>query len=170
MWKNNKENVKRHISDTITHKGLFIQSCSKMLDYLYECDRYEDALELARRCLVHDNSKLENDELEQFIQLPLEDQDRKGTKQPLTDKQRKLIELHWSRNRHHPEYFTNPNEMSEIDILEMICDWYARNMQFGLSNNESDFINYVMNVQQARFEFGEPLFEKILCYCKILCS
>lgn len=37
-----------------------------------------------------------------------------------------LIETHWKNNRHHPEYFKDISNMEELDIIEMVCDWYAR--------------------------------------------
>jgi len=34
------------------------------------------------------------------------------------------IETHYSKNRHHPEHFSNSiNDMNLIDIIEMFCDW-----------------------------------------------
>ncbi len=32
---------------------------------------------------------------------------------------------HIQNNRHHPEAHQNINKMSEIDIIEMVCDWTA---------------------------------------------
>lgn len=32
---------------------------------------------------------------------------------------------HSTLNRHHPEFFQTPNEMFELDIIEMVCDWAA---------------------------------------------
>lgn len=155
------ELVRRHIEDTLTHKQFFIQSCFKMMDYLYDCNRYDDALELAKRCSVHDHSKFELEEVRLFIQLPSEkDKKPNGV---LTAEQRELIRMHWSKNRHHPEFFTDYKEMCEIDILEMVCDWYARSLQFGTS-----FMNFVNTVPQKRFGFDDEFFETVLKYCNIL--
>ncbi len=34
-------------------------------------------------------------------------------------------------NRHHPEYHADPNDMPEVDLIEMICDWTAMSLEFG---------------------------------------
>ena len=36
------------------------------------------------------------------------------------------LALHYKNNRHHPEHFENGiNDMTLIDIVEMVCDWMA---------------------------------------------
>jgi hypothetical protein len=134
----------------------------KMIDYLYRCDRYDDALKLARRCSVHDHSKFEMDEVAMFIKM-LDESDGNNPNGILTDEQKKLIEMHWKRNRHHPEFFTSYTKMDDIDILEMVCDWYARSLQFG-----NNFTEYVENVPQKRFGFDEEFFTKVKQYCDVL--
>lgn len=32
---------------------------------------------------------------------------------------------HFATNRHHVEFHIDPNDMTEIDLIEMICDWTA---------------------------------------------
>ena len=32
---------------------------------------------------------------------------------------------HITHNRYHPEFFDDVNDMNEIDIIEMVCDWQA---------------------------------------------
>ena len=154
-----KNGVRRHIHDTLTHKHFFIQSTMKMIEYLYAQDRYDDALELAKRCSMHDHSKLEMDEVQHFIQLPIESKPNGR----LTEEQRQLIEMHWKRNRHHPEFFSDYHKMSEIDILEMVCDWYARSLQF-----ETDFMEFVNEIPRERFGFDDEFFDKVLQYSLIL--
>jgi len=49
-----------------------------------------------------------------------------------------LIELavnhHRSSNSHHPEAFADIEDMSELDILEMVCDWTAMSQELKLNN------------------------------------
>jgi hypothetical protein len=134
----------------------------KMIDYLYQSNRYDDALELARRCSMHDHSKFEMDEVEMFIKM-LDGSDGSNPNGILTEEQRELIEMHWKRNRHHPEFFSDCNRMNEIDILEMVCDWYARSLQFG-----SSYFEFVDDIASQRFGFSDEMLEKIISYCKIL--
>jgi len=35
------------------------------------------------------------------------------------------IRHHLTSNRHHPEFHVSPDEMSDTDIIEMVCDWTA---------------------------------------------
>ena len=134
----------------------------KMIEYLYSCDRYNDALELAKRCSMHDHSKFEMDEVAMFIKM-LDGSEGRKPNGILTDEQRSLIEMHWKRNRHHPEFFTCYTKMDEIDILEMVCDWYARSLQF-----ESDFMEFVNKIPQERFGFDDEFFARIKKYCDVL--
>jgi hypothetical protein len=133
-----------------------------MINYLYDVGRDKDALELAKRCVVHDNSKLSDVEIESFVQLPQE-KDHTKPHNRLTDDQKKLLETHWKNNRHHPEFFSDINHMNEIDIMEMCVDWDARSKQFG-----TKLVPYVLEQQQARFNFSDEMLAKVLEYCEIL--
>ncbi len=46
------------------------------------------------------------------------------------DRVRVAIEHHVTSNRHHPDFHADPNDMSEIDLIEMICDWTAMAQEF----------------------------------------
>jgi len=153
--------IEKHIKDTLVHKQFFISSCLKMIEYLHRNERHADALALAKRCSLHDHSKLENDEVEMFSRLPCKkDEKPNGV---LTPEQKLLICTHWSRNRHHPEFFDSYKDMKEIDILEMVCDWHARSQQF-----QTDFMEFVMTVPRTRFGFDDEFFERVLKYCDVL--
>ena len=41
------------------------------------------------------------------------------------------IDHHLTTNRHHPDFHDDPNEMSEVDLIEMVCDWTAMSQEFG---------------------------------------
>ena len=153
--------VKAHIADTLVHKATLLTVAQKMINYLFDNNRGGEAIELAKRCFVHDNSKLESEELYNFAELMKETEDSK--RKPLTDGQKKLIELHWKNNRHHPEYHKHYDDMSEIDIMEMCCDWYARTVQF-----KTNFMEVVESQQNDRFHFDEATYAKIKMYCEIL--
>lgn len=85
---------------------------------------------LEARSTTHDASKLSLDEFEGFVGVKLIA--RKfpyGSKQYEESlKDNKAIELHFSRNPHHPEHYPNGMaDMSLLDIIEMVCDWKATN-------------------------------------------
>ena len=65
---------------------------------------------------------------------------------------------------HEGRLFESYKDMNEIDMLEMICDWYARNRQFDSGN----FIDFVSTTQKDRFQLDEETFEKIIEYCRVL--
>ena len=152
--------IKMHIEDTLLHKKFFNEACLKMIDYLYKMRRDDDTLELARRCIVHDNSKLTDEEINLFLQLS---EEVSGHKRQLTEQHKALLAVHWKNNRHHPEYHDNCNNMSEIDIIEMVCDWSARSMQF-----KNNAVEYAVETARKRFSFNDEMFEKILMYCRVM--
>ena len=84
----------------------------------------------------------------------------KNAKYKLSKEERDIIRLHWKNNRHHPEHFNDINQMSDLDIWEMVCDWYARSLQYG-----TNFLEFVSTRQKNRFDFPEQQFEKIYKYC-----
>jgi hypothetical protein len=53
--------------------------------------------------------------------------------------------------------------MSEIDIIEMVCDWAARSEQYNNSLTE-----FAERVQRDRFHFNDEMYAKIRAYCNVL--
>lgn len=160
----NKEAVMAHLEDTITHKQFILSSGLIMIRYLFDNERISDALDLAKRISVHDHSKLASDEIDHFIQMPIKKKGRKPNGR-LTEDQRKLLKIHWSKNRHHPEFHEDYTQMTEIDVLEMVCDWHARSTQF-----ESNLMEFVEDVVKERFKFDDEFYKKVYDYCMILYS
>lgn len=85
--------------------------------------------ELAMRAQNHDKSKLEDPEKSIFeIYTPK----LKGTTYGSPEYNEYLKEMkpaldhHYANNSHHPEYYENGvNDMTLMDLLEMVADWYA---------------------------------------------
>lgn len=157
-----------HLRDTIEHKKHFLDSAWIMARHLIEEHKDKLALNLLRRALVHDNSKLNDAEIRNFVELDVEDKTcDKDWKIPptdvLEDKAKELIRLHWENNKHHPEHYSSYDKMSELDILEMVCDWHARSIQFG-----TDLMEFLTFQQEHRFHFSDKLYRKIKNYCEIL--
>ena len=44
---------------------------------------------------------------------------------------KRAIHQHVTTNRHHPEFHADPNDMSDVDLIEMVCDWTAMAQEFG---------------------------------------
>ena len=155
--------LKAMAEDTVTHKKLVMDNCQLLFNYFIENDQIQLGINLLKRGVTHDNSKLDNDEFKRMASILKSDECFKKASYTLSDTERKAIESHWKKNRHHPEYYDSPAEMSELDIIEMCCDWYARSLQYG-----TEFIPFIIERQHNRFKFDTEQFEKILFYCELL--
>lgn len=164
---NNALNLKvfSHIQETMLHKSFVISACIKMSKYLNSIDERELAIMLLNRANIHDNSKLIGPELELLSSIYGNQSAFINPNVQLSNSEKDVIEKHWENNRHHPEHFEDFDKMSELDILEMVCDWYARSMQYG-----TDFLDFVKVRQETRFKFPKNMFEKIYKYCEVLTS
>lgn len=86
--------------------------------------------ELKRRAKTHDDSKLRSPELENWEAMDREPRYKYGTPEYFAKlkKYHWLLELHWKKNRHHPEYW-HLNEDAKnrdlLDYIEMLCDWMS---------------------------------------------
>lgn len=153
----------KQINDTVIHKKFVMDACHKLAKWLFENNRDKDAFDLLKRAQVHDDSKFEIEETEQLQKLLDKNDGMTNPKYLIQEQEKECIRLHWKNNRHHPEHFENVEDMTELDIMEMVCDWYARQEQYG-----TDFMNFVYTRQENRFKFPEQMFDRILRYCEIL--
>ncbi len=84
-----------------------------------------DKRELLKRVEKHDITKFDNDEYLGFMLLG----DEKEHGRYLTQEEKYIVQQaitqHYQKNSHHPQHYNDCNEMSEIDLLEMVCDWQA---------------------------------------------
>lgn len=88
---------------------------------------------LLERADRHDLSKLAPDELGGLIEID-RIADEKGLNSPeyMAALSGGAIQLHRSRHSHHPEYHPDGvNDMSLVDLIEMVCDWKAANLLRG---------------------------------------
>ena len=88
---------------------------------------------LTTRGIKHDASKLDTPELEVFTEVtPRLAQLTYGSDEyeaSLKDLQVALSH-HYAANRHHPEHFVKGIEdMTLVDIVEMLCDWKAASLR-----------------------------------------
>jgi len=91
---------------------------------------------LSQRARVHDLSKLLNDEFETFARINHVAREQKFGSEEYKASMRveaANIDVHFARNRHHPEFFSDittgqeyaDRSMTFLDIIEMACDWYG---------------------------------------------
>ncbi len=96
----------------------------------------EHADELYERARVHDASKFGPEERIPYIWLTEFHRCRR-TGEPFSypdgmeERVRSAISHHVSVNRHHPEFHAHPNEMTDVDLIEMVSDWTAMSQEFG---------------------------------------
>lgn len=85
---------------------------------------------LLKRAIIHDLSKYSPEEAASFRSWTLSMEGLTyGTEEykRVSASFAKDNRLHYSVNRHHPEYWPNGiSDMSPLDLIEMLCDWKAK--------------------------------------------
>lgn len=145
------------LNDVIDHKKYFLDATRIMCALLFKEGKDKLALEVLKLAFTHDFSK--TSELE-FYGMAREKFD--GTPKVNDDIKQNAIIHHQLSNKHHPEYWKNLNDMDELSIIELVLDWYARNLQFN-----SDPVDF-LEESEDRFNFPEDLYNKIEKYFEIL--
>jgi hypothetical protein len=92
--------------------------------------------ELLRRAQVHDASKFEPEERIPYVWLTEYHRCRRAGEpfkypEGVAESVNLAVRHHVTNNRHHPEFHSDPNDMSEVDLIEMVCDWTAMAQEFG---------------------------------------
>jgi hypothetical protein len=91
--------------------------------------------ELIERGKSHDASKFGPEERTAYIWLTEYHRCRKSGKpfeypDGVAERVKFAIHHHVTSNRHHPEFHADPNDMSDVDLIEMVCDWTAIAQEF----------------------------------------
>ncbi len=116
--------------------------------------------ELIDRAEHHDDSKLEEPELSGFAEntekLAKVEYGSEEYKTMLAEL-KPTIEHHYSKNRHHSEFWPNGiNDMNLIDLLEMLADWRAAG-----ERNKNGNIRKSIEVNAERYGIS-PQLRKII--------
>ncbi len=111
-----------------------IERVRKCLTLLARVTEYGD--ELTERARVHDASKFGAEERIPYVWLTEYHRCRKSGEQfeypeGMAERVQQAIRHHVTTNRHHPEFHASPNDMSDVDLIEMVCDWTAMAQEFG---------------------------------------
>lgn len=111
---------------------------------------------LMNRALIHDQSKLEDYEIDLFTEFtPKLSALTYGSEEYNENKKQlnKALIHHYANNRHHPEHFPNGiKDMDLIDLIEMICDWKAATYKHADGN-----ILMSIDKNQERFGYSSEL-------------
>lgn len=112
--------------------------------------------DLLERARIHDQSKLESPEQEIFGEFGGElGKVEYGSPEykELLERVKPAIEHHYSKNRHHPEHFSNGIEgMDLLDVLEMLADWTA-----ATKRNKNGNIHKSIEHNTGRFNMSPQL-------------
>jgi len=127
---------------TKLHIDLVQKYCRKI--HKYDAERFPKIIERGK---AHDQSKLEDPELEPYIFVTwkhkCKDDDKKfDPPKDLSDRMNKATEHHITSNSHHPEFHCDKEDlekssgrdatkMSDEDIAEMVADWCAMSEEKG---------------------------------------
>ncbi len=153
--------LSKEMNDTLIHRACVMRSGQYLSHFLIHRNRSVDAIRLVGRCSVHDISKIQNTEEFMALASIVDDiTDMHDIKHVLSPEQVNAIKLHWKRNSHHPEYYENANDMSDLDLLEMACDCHARSKQY-----HTDLLEYIRIQQDLRFHFDADHLKKLKSYC-----
>lgn len=123
-------------------------------EHIYSVQSYMDAYinSLHLRAKEHDASKLEEPELSGYAGLT---EALKGLEYGTPEHRaafapfKPIIQHHYENNTHHPEHWDNGiNDMSLLDIIEMLADWkaasergngdFARSIEVGVNRFDID--------------------------------
>jgi hypothetical protein len=111
-----------------------IERVRRCLTLLAEGTEYGE--ELIERAVVHDASKFGDEERIPYVWLTEYHRCRRSGEtfeypEGVADRVKLAIRHHVTSNRHHPEFHADPNDMSDVDLIEMVCDWTAMAQEFG---------------------------------------
>lgn len=113
----NRDAIQESMTDTLDHIG-------KVDAYLSHCSDL-----LMQRAKKHDASKLEEPERSGYAGLTRAlkgltygTPEHRAAFEPFKE----IIQHHYAHNSHHPEHYAEGvNDMSLLDVIEMLCDWKA---------------------------------------------
>ena len=118
------------------------------------------SVELLKRGEAHDASKLSDDERPTFTEYTAK---LKGMTygsdeyKAILEEMNPTLEHHYANNRHHPEHHENGvDDMTLIDLVEMICDWKAATLRHA----DRDILKSIA-INKKRFNLS-PQLTKIL--------
>lgn len=93
---------------------------------------------LENRATIHDLSKFSQDEFGGFVDIQRIARTTKYNSEQYRESiDTDPVKLHFSRNPHHPEHYSNGiDDMSLLDIIEMVIDWQSAAETYGQSSFE----------------------------------
>lgn len=113
--------------------------------------------ELVRRHNVHDASKLESPEKEMFDEFTPKLRELTYGSDEYKETLKNMgpaLQHHYENNSHHPEHWADGiNDMSLMDLIEMLADWKAAGMRHADGSLKDS-----MKVNRDRFGISRQLY------------
>lgn len=122
---------------------------------------------LTTRGVEHDKSKLNEPEIELYAEnteklceLEYGSEEYKQSLEAL----KPALEHHYAVNRHHPEHWrAGINDMSLIDLIEMLCDWKASS-----ERNKNGNLLKSIEINAKRFGISNQLTQILINTARLL--
>ncbi len=113
-------------------------------------------VELLKRGEEHDSSKMSPEEVDLFVDYTPKlknctygSEEYKGYLKGL----KPALEHHYANNKHHPEHYAKGvNDMTIVDLLELLCDWKAASQRHQNGN-----LLKSIEINTERFEISPQL-------------
>lgn len=134
-YKQSEEYINLHVKNVQLAYNFLINALSKKSRTIkFNNEDYE---KLKLNILLHDRSKLEEEEFVPYSNYFFGDKQNRDVK-----RFKKAVALHKSRNPHHPEYWYDktgcPQDMPDIYIFEMVCDWWSFSINLAQGNKDDN--------------------------------
>jgi len=120
------------------------------------------ASELLTRGELHDQSKLQSPEVEVLTENTsklkgLTYGSKEYVDQMKTDSMKTYLDHHYANNRHHPQHHKRGvNDMTLVDVLEMLVDWKAASER----HNDGNILKSIeINGRPDRFDLSPQLIQ-----------
>jgi hypothetical protein len=135
-----------------------VRRCLMLLANVKDCRE-----ELIERAKAHDASKYGPEERIPYVWLTEYHRCRRNGElfeypEGIAERVKRAIHHHVTSNRHHPEFHADPNDMSDVDLIEMVCDWTAMAQEFGQDGgsargwaNKTMGMRIAFNAEKQRF-------------------
>ena len=147
------EQNRKNIQDLLDHLDDVRQSANKLGMKLIEEGNFDLGRLLMANVCHHDASKFLGVEWDVLVL---------GNRQELLQT---VIEQHNRSNPHHPEYYGKIQDMYDVHVAEMCCDWKARSSKFGTSLEE-----WIHNEAMPRYGFtkNDEIYGKIMRFVHMI--
>jgi hypothetical protein len=161
-------NMEQHfLKATNYHVNLVRNNLQFFIDNWY----YPHALR--QRALIHDKDKLAESERNDFIIFEWMNHcilNNIEFSYPEGFDIEDIKNRHIKNNSYYPEFYDHPDDMSEIDMIEMACDWFAKSEEHGEHDQEvyRSTCRFAEKVLGKKYKFNNENINKIYFYIDLL--